>query len=85
MSFRDADREALLTVASDLQPPEGETKFDADLGVMAGSGKVKMGLTVRNLIEPSFALTGSSDSFRLRRQARGGVAVSLVDGWAAAQ
>lgn len=79
----DGDRKALLDRADDL-PGEGETKFDADLGVMAGSGKVKMGLTVRNLTEPSFALSGSSDSFRLRRQFRGGVAVSFIDGWAAA-
>jgi hypothetical protein len=80
----DSDRKALLDRADDL-PGEGETKFDADLGVMAGSGKVKLGLTVRNLTEPSFAQSGpSSDSLRLRRQFRGGVAVSFIDGWAAA-
>jgi hypothetical protein len=79
----DADRNALLDRADDL-PGEGETKFDADLGVMAGSGKVKMGLTVRNLTEPSFGPADNSDAFRLRRQFRGGVAVSFIDGWAAA-
>ena len=79
----DGDREALLDQADNL-PGNGETKFDADLGVMAGSGKVKLGLTVRNLTEPSFAASGSQDSMRLRRQFRGGVAVSFIDGWAAA-
>lgn len=79
----DADRKALLERADDLSG-EGKTKFDADLGVMAGSGKVKLGLTVRNLTEPSFSPTNDSDAFRLRRQFRGGVAVSFIDGWAAA-
>lgn len=79
----DSDRKALLDRADDLSG-EGETKFDADLGVMAGSGKVKLGLTVRNLTEPSFGPVDNSDAFRLRRQFRGGVAVSFIDGWAAA-
>ena len=44
----DGDRDALLGDASELSG-KGSTKFDADIGVMASSGAVKVGLTVRNL------------------------------------
>src|SRR4029079_14666954 len=64
---------------------EGTDKFDADLGVMAGGGHLKMGLTIRNLTEPSFTVTGSSDSLRLHRQGRAGVGGGFRDGWAAAR
>jgi hypothetical protein len=77
------DREERLDDARHL-PTDGTNKFDADLGVMAGGGRLKLGLTVRNLTQPSFTVTGSSDTLRLQRQARAGVAVSFADGWAAA-
>ncbi len=54
----DADRDALLKVASELQTT-GTDKFDADVGVIAGSGHVKMGFTMRNLLAPSFNVRGS--------------------------
>ena len=79
----DGNREERLDNAADLST-EGTDKFDADLGVMAGGGRLKMGFTIRNLTEPSFTITGSSDRLRLKRQARAGVAVSFAEGWAAA-
>ena len=46
---------------------------------MAGGGQVKLGLTVRNLTEPSFDGHGHIGcSLRLERQARAGVAVSFA-------
>ena len=79
----DGNRDERLDEAAHL-PTEGTDKFDADLGVMAGGGRLKLGLTVRNLTEPSFTVTGTSDSVRLHRQARAGIAVSFAEGWAAA-
>jgi len=79
----EGSRDERLDEAADLQT-EGSNKFDADIGVMAGGGRLKLGLTVRNLTEPSFRVTGTSDTVRLHRQARLGVAVSFAQGWAAA-
>ena len=77
----DGNRDELLDRANDL-PTDGTNKFDADLGVIAGGGRLKVGLTVRNLTEPSFRVTGTSSSLRLSRQARTGFAISVADGWA---
>lgn len=77
----DGNRDELLDRANDL-PTDGTNKFDADLGVIAGGGRLKVGLTVRNLTEPSFRVTGTSSSLRLSRQARGGLAISVAEGWA---
>jgi hypothetical protein len=79
----DGNRNERLDDAANLST-EGTDKFDADLGIIAGGGHVKMGLTIRNLTEPSFTITGTSDSLRLRRQARAGLAVSVAEGWAVA-
>jgi F plasmid transfer operon, TraF, protein len=79
----EGNRDERLDEAADLST-EGTDKFDADLGVMAGGGRLKLGFTIRNLTEPSFTITGSSDRVRLRRQARAGFAVSFAEGWAAA-
>jgi hypothetical protein len=72
----------LLDVAEDIA---GNTtnKFDADIGVMASGGRLKAGLTVRNVSEPRFD-DPSGRSIRLERQARAGVAVSPADGWSVA-
>jgi len=78
----EGDRDERLDDAEGLST-EGTNKFDADIGVIAGGGRLKLGLTVRNLTEPSFRITGTSDTLRLRRQARAGVAVSFAEGWAA--
>jgi hypothetical protein len=79
----EGDRQERLDDAGGLAT-QGTTKFDADLGIMAGGGRLKLGLTVRNLTQPSFPVTGTSDSLRLQRQARAGVAVSVAEGWAVA-
>jgi hypothetical protein len=42
-----------LDVAADLEA-DGETKFDADLGVMLYLGQVRLGLTGRNLVAPTW-------------------------------
>lgn len=76
----DGDRGALLGDASDLTR-KGTSKFDADIGVMATRGRVKAGLTVRNLVEPAFSTAGESGRLTLRRQARAGIAVVPVEGW----
>jgi len=73
----------ILDAADDVS---GKTtnKFDADIGVMASGGRLKLGLTVRNLSEPRFDAPEGQGSIRLERQARAGVAVSPVDGWSVA-
>jgi F plasmid transfer operon, TraF, protein len=48
---------AALDQADDLDL-EAETKFDADLGVMAYVGRARLGLTVRNLVAPTWDSTG---------------------------
>ena len=83
--LRDGDRDALLNEDSELIG-KGSTKFDADIGVMASRGTLKVGLTVRNLTEPEFttAGTGDTDALSLRRQARAGIAINPREGWVVA-
>jgi len=79
----DGDRDERLDAAAALTT-EGTNKFDADIGVMAGGGRLKLGFTIRNLTEPSFTITGTSDTMRLQRQMRAGVAVNVAEGWSVA-
>jgi hypothetical protein len=51
---------------------------------MASLGRIKAGLTVRNLTEPEFQTDGEHASLTLQRQARAGVAVTPRSGWIAA-
>ena len=76
----DGDRHDILDDAADVVG-QASNKFDADLGVMAAAGRLKAGLTVRNLTEPAFDAAGSGSALRLERQARAGVAISPVTGW----
>jgi hypothetical protein len=55
----------------------GSTAFDADAGVMVSGALGQIGLTVRNLARPSFALPDASGSIRLDRMVRGGVALHV--------
>ncbi len=57
------------------------TRFDADLGVMAGVGAFKAGLTLRNATAPSFGGEAGREPLTLRRQARAGVSVAPLAGW----
>jgi hypothetical protein len=75
-----ADHEALLDEARALAR-SGSNKFDADLGVMASLGRMKAGLTVRNVTEPEFDVAGDGGMRRLERQARAGVAVRPIQAW----
>jgi hypothetical protein len=74
------DRNDILDDAADVVG-QASNKFDADLGVMASAGRLKAGLTVRNLTEPEFDAAGSPTVLRLERQARAGVAISPATGW----
>ncbi len=73
------DRDSLLDEGSALLG-RASNKFDADLGVMATFGSLKAGLTVRNLTEPEFEAPGG-ERLGLERQVRGGISVTLLDGW----
>jgi F plasmid transfer operon protein TraF len=53
--------------------------FDLDLGVLANMGPVRLGLTVRNMLEPSFE-EGTPLEVSLHRQARLGLAILPTDG-----
>lgn len=79
----DGDRDNLLDDSADLVG-QASNKFDADIGVMATAGRIKAGLTIRNVLQPEFETAGNATRVRLERQARAGVAISPVDGWALA-
>ena len=81
----DGDRDALLEEVSELSG-KGTTRFDADIGVIASSGRLKAGLTVRNLTQPEFRTAGSGETgvLSLRRQARAGIAIAAREGWVVA-
>ena len=51
-----------------------ETHVGLDVGAMASFGRARLGLTVRNLKEPSFG--SGADAFTLRRHARIGAAMT---------
>ena len=53
--------------------------FDIDVGVMGDFGKVRVGFTIKNLLEPTFV--GVADfAIQLKRRMRLGLAVLPVDG-----
>src|SRR4051794_266601 len=64
-----------LDAAGDLIG-EASNKFDADAGISAVFGTLRAGLTVRNLVAPSFETAGSTRELKLERQGRAGVALS---------
>lgn len=76
------ERDDLLDDHGDLTA-QGTTRFDADLGVMTTLGRVKAGLTVRNVSEPAFRTPGGR-SLNLERQVRAGMSVAPVEGWVVA-
>jgi len=79
----DGSRDRLLRNAGELDG-KGSSKFDADVGVMATAGTFKAGITVRNLTRPGFQTRAGNALLTLPRQARAGVAMTLLDGWAVA-
>lgn len=50
-------------------------RFNADVGVMLSGGLGQLGLTVRNLTQPSFQAPDEAPAIRLDRVVRGGIAV----------
>jgi len=55
---------------------EASNKFDLDAGILAVFGTLRAGLTVRNLVEPSFEVPGGGHELKLERQGRAGVALT---------
>ncbi len=79
---RPASRDALLDGGG--MAAAGQTRFDADLGVMAGAGPFKAGFTLRNATAPSFTGLAGGGEMTLRRQGRAGVSVTPLAGWVVA-
>lgn len=84
----------VATVGSALAPPAdllddwdllgvASNSFDADVGIMLTGNFLRAGLTLRNLVEPSFD-AGADQSLRLDRQARAGLALLVTERWTAA-
>lgn len=75
--------EALDIAAADFLG-RASSKFDLDAGVMVSGGPLKLGLTIRNVREPSFESAGLGADLVLERQARAGLAYSVTPDWVAA-
>lgn len=57
-------------------------QFDLDVGLMAYGGPLKVGLTLRNLREPSFRTAGGGlDALVLQRQVRAGLSYAVSAEW----
>ncbi len=76
----DGARDALLEHAGELGG-RSSTKVDADVGVMTVGPFFKVGLTIRNLTSPDFE-TPAGNTLSLSRQARAGIAFTVMNGWA---
>jgi hypothetical protein len=77
--LRAEPRSALLGEGASLLG-RASNAFDADVGLMVGTGVVKAGLTIRNLLEPEFDAAGGG-RLGLERQARAGIALMPWRGW----
>lgn len=60
------------------------TAFDLDIGLMASGGGLKVGLTLRNVLEPGFQRPGAGEELTLERQARAGMSYAFHPNWLAA-
>ena len=58
----------------------GSNKVDVDVGVMATGSAGRMGVTIRNVSQPSFTTTDGQE-LRLRRAVRGGASILLLQAW----
>lgn len=79
-----ASAEEALDRDGDEVVGDSDTAFDLDFGVMAYGGGFKVGLTLRNLLEPEFQLPGAGGELALERQARAGVSYAFGSNWLAA-
>jgi hypothetical protein len=75
--------EALESDAAELLG-RATNKADLDVGVMAAGGPLKVGLTVRNVREPTFETAGDGEALTLERQARAGLSYAVAANWVAA-
>ncbi|HJR62016.1 MAG TPA: conjugal transfer protein TraF [Vicinamibacterales bacterium] len=75
--------EALDSEAAELLG-RATNKIDLDLGILAAGGPLRVGLTLRNLREPTFEAAGSGGDLRLERQARAGLSYAIGGDWVAA-
>jgi hypothetical protein len=69
---------ALKLVHGEVSSPIGSASsntFDTDIGVMTKGSVVRLGLSVRNLLEPEFAVPGGG-AITLDRRVRAGIAVN---------
>ena len=73
----DSAHEALAR-AADLEGP-ASSQFDLDVGAMEDLGRARLGLLVRNLLQPTFA-DAAENTMQLKRQARMGLAVLATAG-----
>ncbi len=64
----------LLDRGDDLEGGDTGHRIDLDIGVLAAGGPMKAGLLVRNVREPEFETEDGSQTVRLPRQVRAGVA-----------
>jgi hypothetical protein len=79
MSVRSgSDLDALVDEGDEI-PTEGETEFDADIGIMATRGRFRAGLTIRNVVEPDFETEVPDEVLALERQTRAGIAYQATD------
>jgi hypothetical protein len=76
-------KEALESDAAEVLG-KPSNRFDLDVGIMAAGGPLKVGLTLRNLREPSFETAGSTTRLTLERQARAGFSYAVTSSWVAA-
>jgi hypothetical protein len=79
-----ADAEVALKSDSSELLGRPSNEFDLDVGFMAGGGPLKVGLTVRNLLEPAFETGGATGELVLERQARAGLSYAVNQNWLAA-
>jgi hypothetical protein len=66
--------ERQLDALEDMRGP-GQTRFDADLGVMVDGRTFRVGVAARNLVAPEFETAEDGDVLALSRTLRAGVAV----------
>ncbi|HXW04698.1 MAG TPA: conjugal transfer protein TraF [Vicinamibacterales bacterium] len=73
------DLDDALDVADDLVG-SGENTFDADLGILAIFGRLRAGLSVRNVTQPEFEIPFEEGALELERLTRAGLAYAAAPG-----
>jgi hypothetical protein len=63
----------------ELVEEDGSTRGDVDVGAMFAAGRMRAGLVVRNVTEPSFGPEDSDEPAKLERHVRAGIA--WADRW----